>query len=329
MVRIMSSITEVKCKRCKQTSDAIHRAKTSERKYRVGRYGRRQHAEAMSESPPKRRKISETESLPGRRPEVTHRTSFQSPTRASLARSHPEVLSRVLSRSPSRSPQRPVSGHDEEQRQQDEVIGLRDRKALRPSLNAPGSPSRLSGSFPARSPTRRASGAFAAPPRRVSRRLFTPEIEPSEATRTLSRRNDPDEGSGPKQRGPTEERSAEDDRISERSSSSSGDSGEPELPPTPTALGRVRLRGRPSLSSPSMRQERSKLRREIRQAEDAQTRNAAREDIPEELREKLELKEELSAQLERLKADVSRLEHLAKKAEQPSDSFEPDVQDMM
>lgn len=71
------------------------------------------------------------------------------------------------------------------------------------------------------------------------------------------------------------------------------------------------------------------MRREIRQAEDAQTRNAAREDIPEELREKLELKEELSAQLERLKADVSRLEHLAKKAEQPSDSFEPDVQDMM
>lgn len=299
-------------------------------KNRVGRFGRLPHVEEMSESPPKRRKISETESLPVRRPEVTHRTSFQSPTRASLARSHPEVLSRVLSRSPSRSPQRPVSGHDEEQQQQQEgVIGLRDRKALRPSLNAPGSPSRLSGSFPALSPTRRASGAFAAPPRRVSRRLFTPEIEQFEAMRTPSGRDHPEEGSAPNPGGATEERSAEDEQTSERRSSSSGDSGEPELPPTPTALGRVRLRGRPSLSSPSVRQEKSKLRREIRQEEDAQARISAREDIPEELRKKLELKEELSAQLKRLKADISRLEDLAKLAQQPQNSSEPDVEDMM
>ncbi|KAJ5412088.1 uncharacterized protein N7487_006447 [Penicillium crustosum] len=129
------------------------------------------------DSPAKKRKTSETTGIsvaPKPPQNDTHRSrrpSFQSPTKASLARSHPDLLERAISRSPTR---RPAS---KDIAQQDpRKFGLRDRKALRPSLNASASPLiRPRGSeAPESSPNRRSSGvqAFSKPPRRISRRIL-------------------------------------------------------------------------------------------------------------------------------------------------------------
>ncbi|KAJ5498282.1 hypothetical protein N7453_007333 [Penicillium expansum] len=133
------------------------------------------------DSPAKKRKISETTDisvapdLPQNDPHRSRRPSFQSPTRASLARSHPDLLERAISRSPARRPA------NKDSRQQDpRKFGLRDRKALRPSLNASASPLTRprASEAPESSPNRRSSGvqAFSKPPRRISRRILPGDL---------------------------------------------------------------------------------------------------------------------------------------------------------
>lgn len=72
---------------------------------------------------------------PNRRP------SFQSPTKASLARSHPDILARAISRSPTRPGSRHGGGGGQERDSTDSRLsGLRDRRVLRPSLTSNAGP---------------------------------------------------------------------------------------------------------------------------------------------------------------------------------------------
>lgn len=294
----------------------------------------------MASSPAKRRKTSPTTAVPidapettqedsaqDARPAVTHRTSFQSPTRASMARSHPEVLAHALNRSPSRSPQRPSNETGER------VFGLRGRKALRPSLTAAGSPG-----FSILSPRRRSGAiqAFAAPPRRVSRRIEVPDAETDAARRTQEqnvstpfRRNiSPDEQLASELDSATREAET---HYPQASSLLQEEDGEPDLPTIPTELGLEKRPERPRglLSSPSARKSRreglrpSTLR--LGHVELSPEDNTSQDDTPEEVRQKQKQRDELAAQLERLKAEVAQLESWAQRTERPFDAPEPDA----
>lgn len=289
---------------------------------------------ATMDSPAKRRKTSETTGIPVA-PELSQtqsrrsrRPSYQSPTRASLARSNPDVLERALSRSPTR---RPINKVD--MQQDPRVGGLRNRKALRPSLNtaSPFAKSRRS-EAPESSPNRRASGiqAFSKPPRRISKRILpgdlgfgsplppstnpqsnTPEgqlaIELGTATR------DEDVGFGPDQQ-------TDEDML------------EPDLPPTPTQLGLEKAPDRGFSSSPSMRLEKRSKRRignalhqsplkavnfqslpfeDVEDAESASYQGA----FSAAVHERQISRKKLAADLRRLKQEVDELEGWAKKVE--------------
>ncbi|KAI2703557.1 hypothetical protein CBS147332_7543 [Penicillium roqueforti] len=289
----------------------------------------------------KKRKTNETTGIPVA-PEIpqneahrSRRPSFQSPTRASLARSHPDLLERAISRSPVRRPASRDSGQQDPRK-----FGLRDRKALRPSLNASASPlTRPRGSeAPESSPSRRSSGvqAFSKPPRRISRRIFpgdlvfgspmpqpknpesnTPErqlaLELGSATREAYMDMDPDSGF------------MDEDIL------------EPDLPPTPTQLGLEKAPDRPRgmlSSSPSRRQEKRAKRRTINALyesplkavnfqspplEDLETASDLGE-VSAAVREKRNSREKSAADLRRLRSEVEKLEQWAHKIESNPDS---------
>ncbi|KAJ5403920.1 hypothetical protein N7509_003791 [Penicillium cosmopolitanum] len=204
-------------------------------------------------SPPKRRKTGDRssiaisasqsrEALEDRRSSPS-RPSFQSPTKSSLAKSHPDVLERALSRSPVR---RPVSrGAQDGPGNESDMRGFR-RKAMRPSLG-PGSPLKaprmsIGGTTLLSSPSRRASAieAFAKPPRRMS----TKRINPSDFTfgspmPTRPAEADTPEGQLAQELGGSATREEDDAPILESGFDGAFDEDplEPELPPTPTQLG--------------------------------------------------------------------------------------------
>ncbi|OKL62484.1 hypothetical protein UA08_02711 [Talaromyces atroroseus] len=282
----------------------------------------------MSELPAKRRKTSPSTAAPVDataagdvsanshllQSPVTHRQSFQSPTRASLARSNPEVLAHVLSRSPTRSPQRqPVSRSS--RGNPERPLGLRDRKALRPSLtNEMSSPPRQTIQSPRRGPL--AAQAFAAPPRRVSRRLETPTQggdigsggAPTTPLNNFMRGSDPDEQLASELNSATRE--LENSGLL-APSVLPDDSLEPELPPTPTQLGRKRMPGK-DLSGP----------RTLHAAET--TLRSEPEPEEPDVQKRKNVKRELLAQLDQLKTDVAELEKWTDRAKRSLDKPQPD-----
>uniref|UniRef100_A0A093UW78 Uncharacterized protein n=1 Tax=Talaromyces marneffei PM1 TaxID=1077442 RepID=A0A093UW78_TALMA len=308
----------------------------------------------MSDPPSKRRKTTPdatsedtntNSNAPLLQSPVTHRQSFQSPTRSSLARSNPEILSHVLARSPTRSPQR---------QQQGISFGLRDRKALRPSLatNTGSSPLRALSQSPRRGGAIAATQqqVFAAPPRRVSRRIESPrrsvardtevrggeqlvEAEKRRET-TPIRQNDPDEQLASELDSATRE--LEHSGLM-APSSFNDDLPEPELPPTPTQLGREkRLKASLDLlSSPSAGR---RLRRDLLGPSKLGIGGVAptediRDDEDEELddpamQERKKLKRELLEQLDQLKADVAQLENWTNRAKRGYESQRADQEDV-
>ena len=157
-------------------------------------------------------------------------------------------------------------------------FGLRDRKALRPSLPSSGSPTkepRLPGSSSLASPSRGSSAmqAFSAPPRRSPRKT-----SPSKLKFERQREEHTDLGdnklsefdstpsattaAAAEAEGGDADNTGEDGEDLIPSSSRIGFE-EPDLPPTPTQLGLERPLERPQLlsSSPSMRQEKRARRR--------------------------------------------------------------------
>ncbi|KAF9892365.1 hypothetical protein FE257_002142 [Aspergillus nanangensis] len=259
------------------------------------------------------------------------RPSFQSPTKASLARSHPEILQRAISRSPTRSPRKPG-----QRGQQDEsearVFGLRDRKALRPSLTLTGSPISLSKKAPM-SPIsfakRRTSlQAFAAPPRRVSRRIVPSDLmfqSPSRQKKAL----DAAVTNTPEDQLVSElgDATGDGDFQGNLEQASSPEFEEPDLPPTPTQLGLEKPPGRPTgISSSSPTAKHTKLGR--RQIDILQSPSKLRTvdyggDVdgrsefgigmdgalfPEPVLKKQKLKNRLSAQIHELKDEILELE---------------------
>lgn len=257
---------------------------------------------------------------------VTHRQSFQSPTRSSLARSNPEVLSHVLARSPTRSPQR---------QQQGISLGLRDRKALRPSLTTytESSPLRALSQSPRRGGAIAAAQqqVFAAPARRISRRIESPrrsvtrdsEVEQEERVETTPiRQVDPDEQLASELDSAT--------RELEHSgllapSSFNDDLPEPDLPPTPTRLARENRLGTSQelLSSPSAGR---RLRKDLLGPSklgfgvEVPTEGIHKDEDEDEelddpaLQERKQLKRDLLKQLDQIKADVALLENWTNRA---------------
>lgn len=283
----------------------------------------------MLSSPAKRRKTGETTAAsvdasrtnqqavernatvrPNRRP------SFQSPTKASLARSHPDILARAMSRSPTRPGSRHGGGQERESGDS-RLSGLRDRKALRPSLTSNAGP-------PAEglqtSPRRRST--VTAPARRGG----AGTSEEPESQRVSDR---------------TTEGSPESELP--RSSFLQQAFEEPDLPPTPTELGLEPPPGRPrglSSSSPSAQYEK-RARRRIDDAPkpsplkqrlfETDRGSGDDDDVPEPgpaSRESLPSgesaeKKGLSAELQRLKDDVAELEAWTEMLDSPEEAPAP------
>ncbi|KKZ63050.1 hypothetical protein EMCG_02551 [[Emmonsia] crescens] len=294
-------------------------------------------------------------------PQRPSRASFQSPTRASLARSHPDVLSRVLGRSPAKTAhQRPVSRGRESASiggggAEDRQSGIGGSRL--PRTSSISASSTLVTELPIRqpipklvsvSPRRGSSVPVSAlqPPRRSSQRSrISFSAEPGaqlSATRPTSWSKDPGLGQ-------VVEESVTNGRRTRSSSSPNQGNGEPELPPTPTELGRERLPNRPrgllSSSSPSYRQEKKRKRRvkdgvkkpsPLKPKDTELARDNAGDDIaspriffpeevvPDDLGEKQKLRDALSAQLERLKEDIAKIEYETQRYERPDEYPAPD-----
>lgn len=293
---------------------------------------------ATMDSPVKRRKISDTKGTPVV-PELlqdgSHRTrqpSFQSPTRASLARSHPEILERALSRSPTRGTK------DKGSEQQDpRKFGLRDRKALRPSLNASASPLTRprDTEAPGSSPNRRASGiqAFSKPPRRISRRIFPGDLVFGSP---MQQPKQPESNTPEGQLVLELSRATRDMDAGPDAGFMDEDILEPDLPPTPTQLGLEKAPGRSRAmlsSSPSMRQEKRAKRRTVNTVHESplkavnfQSPSPKDSETASDLdafsaavREKCNAREKCAADLRRLKKETEELETWAKRIEAKPD----------
>lgn len=291
-------------------------------------------------SPPKRRKTSETTGVAVGAPEslAPHdetrspdRPSFQSPTRSSLAKSHPEVLQRALSRSPTRRPASRGSQNDRFEQSNSRSLGLRDRKALRPSL---GGSSPLKLGTPTLSPSKNLSGiqSFSKPPRRLSRKILPTDFTFGTPVRKQTQAAEQDQsntaeiqlaqelGSAAK-----EEAKGEMEDVEQDGGFINEDPLEPELPPTPTQLGLEkapdRRRGLLS-SSPSTRHERLMRRRtaDAVQGSPLKTLKSSRlgpDEVPDEYPpqdeisartlEKQQIRRNLLVELQRLRDDVSDL----------------------
>ncbi|KAJ5446228.1 hypothetical protein N7491_002310 [Penicillium cf. griseofulvum] len=270
------------------------------------------------DSPAKRRKTSDTTGisvapeLPQNDIHRSRRPSFQSPTRASLARSHPDVLERAISRSPARRPTGKDSG-----KQDPRKFGLRDRKALRPSLNASASPlTRPRGpEAPESSPNRRSRDfVFGSPmPQPNNPESNTPERQLALELGSATREADTDMGPDP---------TFMDEDILE-----------PDLPPTPTQLGLEKAPHRPRgvlSSSPSRRQEKRRTANALHdsplKAVDFQSPPPGYLEaisdlgtVPAAVREKRISREKSAAELRRLRNEVKELETWAKKIESNPD----------
>ncbi|CAG7916975.1 unnamed protein product [Penicillium olsonii] len=287
------------------------------------------------DSPAKRRKTSETTGVPVV-PDLSQdgsrrrRPSYQSPTRASLARSNPDALERALSRSPSR---RPISKED--QPRDPRVLGLRDRKALRPSLSASASPLTRprQSEGPESSPSRRAKGIqeFSKPPRRISKRILPGDLV----------------FGSPLAPPPNPESNTPEGQLASELDSATADLGldmgpdpgfmeddddEPELPPTPTQLGLEKAPDRPRglSSSPSMRPEKRSRRRlhnplhesplkavnlQSPPSEDQNSESSYPAGFSAAVQEKQASRKKLAAELRQLKKEVEELESWAHKVE--------------
>ncbi|KAJ6015711.1 hypothetical protein N7540_010302 [Penicillium herquei] len=309
-------------------------------------------------SPPKRRKSANIAGDAGGASHITMagpaivpsgQLSFQSPTRSSLAKSHPEVLERALSRSPSRRPtSREIQGKQPER----STLGLRGRKALRPSLGGMSSPLKqrqMPDNSPLLSPAKRPSGiqSFTKPPRRLSRKILpgdfwfgsptkkqpypteedlsnTPEgqlaLELGSATRQVDTREDIDVGFDGGFDGAFDDNSVE-----------------PDLPPTPTQLGLEKAPDRPRgllSSSPSARHEKNRKRKAIENAQGSPLKTMrVRRQSPETsvsdadmddaglsvaALERRKLRKSLNAELRKLSDDVAELTEWTGKIESNS-----------
>ncbi|PWY64750.1 hypothetical protein BO70DRAFT_346835 [Aspergillus heteromorphus CBS 117.55] len=187
------------------------------------------------------------------------RVSYQAPTRPSLARSHPVILERSAGGSPGKIPRKVKQAGTR-------ALGLRDRKALRPSLTSAASPLgplKRNKQSPASSLSGRRSsglGAFAAPPRRVSTRItasdliFRSPVATQESIAEATPIDTPENQLASELDSATAEVDLSGD-LNEPSFQQILD--EPDLPPTPTQLGLERPPGRPKgllSSSPSSQQ---------------------------------------------------------------------------
>ncbi|KAJ5964507.1 uncharacterized protein N7479_004383 [Penicillium vulpinum] len=297
------------------------------------------------DSPAKKRKISETTGisvapeLSKNDPHQSRPPSFQSPTRASLARSHPDILERAISRSPARRPADKDSGQQDPRK-----FGLRDRKALRPSLTASASPlTRPRGpEAPQSSPNRRPSGvqAFAKPPRRISRRILPGDLVFGSP---MPQPKNPDSNT-PEHQLALELGSATreaDMNIGPDPNFMDEDMLEPDLPPTPTQLGLEKAPDRPRgmvSSSPSRRQEKRAKRRTANALYESPLKAVNFQSPPLEdletasdlgagsaaVREKRSSREKSAADLRRLRNEVEELESWAKQIESNPDLKDED-----
>ncbi|EEP77772.1 predicted protein [Uncinocarpus reesii 1704] len=303
--------------------------------------------------PAKRRKSNSSAAIPVEAPNVEHasssrdgkpqrtsRSSFRSPTKASVARSQPELLSRVLGRSVAeralRSENRGFELHNRQGDEKKTALGAA-QSSLNPDISLPPPKSKAGTKPPLAAGGRQTQGedSWGSQPsklnngtvRRSARRALFASQRSSATVKLAS-------GTG----GLSESQNKDDDE------------GEPELPPTPTQLRvqKLSIRSRTLTSrSPSLRlQERNKrtleqqagpshLEQDIHrtQGEDQDSGPLANipqpeEIIPKELREKRKLRDELAAQLERLKNDVAILEDCGQRLEQPN-TFESMDEDLI
>ncbi|KAL4987164.1 hypothetical protein BDW68DRAFT_197602 [Aspergillus falconensis] len=284
------------------------------------------------------RNVSERRSSP--------RPSFQTPTEANLARSHPELIEHALSRSLTRTISR-SSQDDNRKEAETRAFGLRDRKALRPSITLTASPSdTFNHGRQSQSPftfsSQRSSGlsAFAAPPRRVSKRIAASDFLFQSPSTLQETRVEESLLNTPEDQLAAELGSATGMDLNEDTSLHDG-FDEPELPPTPTQLGLEPPPGRPRglmSSSPSIQHAKWGKRRapEDLQISPSKLRtvdygNEPEDSIvttddapfPESILKKRKLKRELSAELESLKQDIGKLEGLCDKLGRKEEDIEP------
>ncbi|KAL4746241.1 hypothetical protein BDW72DRAFT_38887 [Aspergillus terricola var. indicus] len=293
--------------------------------------------------PPPRRTASQRGSSP--------RPSFQAPTKASIARSYPELLERPLSRSPTRTSTR--SSQDDKQKEAEtRAFGLRDRKALRPSIALTTSPSNtLNRGRQSQSPFTLASqrssglGAFAAPPRRVSKRISASDFLFQSPSTSRETRVEESLVNTPEDQLAVELGSATGMDLNEDTVLHNG-FDEPDLPPTPTQLGLEPPPGRPRglmSDTPSMQHVKWGKRRASEDLESSPSKlttlnySIEPEDLtittndapfPESIVKKRKLKRELLAQLESLKQDLAKLEGLCDKFDKEEGGIEPYLNDL-
>ncbi|KAL4976544.1 hypothetical protein BDW66DRAFT_50312 [Aspergillus desertorum] len=273
--------------------------------------------------------------------------SLQAPTKASLARSHPGILDRVSSRPLTRTSAR-SSQDDNRKEAETRAFGLRDRKALRPSIELTASPSDIhkrggQSQSPFTFASQRSSGlgAFAAPPRRVSKRISASDFLFQSPLNLKGARLEKSLLNTPEDQLVAEQGSATGMDLYEGTSLHDG-FDEPDLPPTPTQLGLEPPPGWPKglmSSSPSMQHAKWGKRRARGDLENSPSKigtvdhgnepkdlNVGTNDasFPDSFLKKKKLKRELSAELESLKQDVTQLEGLCDKLnrkEEDIDSF--------
>ncbi|EFW18004.1 hypothetical protein D8B26_004690 [Coccidioides posadasii str. Silveira] len=294
--------------------------------------------------PAKRRKSNSSSAIPVESTNVEHASlnnngklepasgaSFRSATKASLARSQAELLPRILGRSAAERTQRSESRgrelHDAQGTKED-----MSRKAPWALPNQISSKRESNSKLPVPS-SRKAEAAETnlenGTVRRSARRaLFTSQR--TSITAEVSAAGLPDEFE------PGEQGSG-----SLFGSQNAGDGeSEPELPPTPTQLGlqKLSVRSRSFMSSsPSLLVDRQKRRTSGRRYEPSPLKprdeqvgeledlgadlstnvSQLEEELPAAVREKKRLRDELTAQLEKLKEDVATLEDCGRRFEQP------------
>lgn len=311
----------------------------------------------MIPSPAKRRKSNSSTAIPVLQPSHggdptfdpdgrvsdSNRASFLSPTKASLARTQPELLSRVLGQ----------SAGERTRRSEDRAIELQKGET--------GERSRVRSRRDASQSTIDDLNLAVTDAAGVLDADRDPETE-SRAPRLLKADNGSTRRSArralfssrlPLARSQVSASSAMPDVVSIAARKrvreevldipqADNDEGEPELPPTPTQLGlqTLSLRSRVLVSSsPSLRLEQRKRRASQQQyvssplkPQDGQplqveveaddvTASAAlpEEKVPKELREKTKLRDELAAQLGRLKEETANLEDFSQRLEQPDE----------
>ncbi|KAE8350704.1 hypothetical protein BDV28DRAFT_150689 [Aspergillus coremiiformis] len=271
------------------------------------------------------------------------RASFQAPTRASLARSQPEIVQRAFSNLSTRSLQRSTKqgSHSKPQNQTETgAFGLRDRKALRLSLASDASLT-----LDKSSPSRRSSGlqAFAAPPRRVSRRILPSDLsfQSPRVAQGIRQGNGPSDSPEDQLASELSNVPGEADSLKNLDQSTLHEGlGEPDLPPTPTELGLERPPARPRgllSSSPSTQRESWGKRRTTDYLEQSPSKlrsvyhGEGKEDLSnsglsmgralfsEPVLKRRRLKRQLSTDIKQLQDDIAELENLSKSSSHHTD----------